>query len=88
MMAMHVSRVSLTTRVTRTSVLAVLLTTMLASGATGTASGLQLGPTPVSCNGTMTPSGVCLIPPLTVTDTLPTIGPAARAITATPTYVG
>jgi hypothetical protein len=85
MMAMHVSRVSLTTR---TTVLAVLLTSVLASGATGTASGLQLGLTPVSCNGTMTPSGVCLIPPLTVTDTLPTVGPAARAITARPTYVG
>ena len=85
---MHRSRVHPFSRMTRAAASAVLAITVVCVGGAATASALQVGPTPVSCNGTMTPSGVCLIPPLTVTDTLPTVGTAARAITATPSYVG
>jgi hypothetical protein len=43
---------------------------------------------PRRCDGTTTAAGVCLIPPLTLTDTVPAPATAARAVAARPRYAG
>ncbi len=86
-MARYRSRASLRRLVVALGLLATLTGTASAAPAGGsTVSAAR--PQPAPCNGTTTAAGVCLIPPLTLTDTVPAPTMAASAIAATPRYAG
>ena len=89
-MALYRSRASLIRLVVALGLLANMATlTRTASAAPAGGSSVSAArPQPAPCNGTTTASGVCLIPPLTLTDTVPAQAMAASAIAATPRYAG